>query len=183
MRKNRIPDYVSAVLPALLWLLFRYAGKSLPPAAAVCAEWILPAAAVFWYCRKNRFSAFRLPVREFVLWTGIGIACGILNRICFGKPAELIPSVSSFLLMCILSPAAEEMIYRGIVYERCLEFLPSAGALLLNSLLFAAAHGTAAGMAAALAAGILFSAARKKTGSVTAPVLLHVMSNTVVFLF
>ncbi len=183
MQKSRIHDYLSSLLPAVLWLLFRYAGKHLPPAAADCAAWIIPAAAVLWYCLQKQLSVFRLPVREILLWTGIGIVCGILNRICFGKPAEAIPSFSAFFLLCVLSPAAEEMIYRGSVYERCLGFLPATGAAVLNSLLFAAAHGTPGRMAAALIAGILFSLAREKAGSVTAPVLLHIMINTVVFLF
>ncbi len=182
MQRSRIPDWLAAVLPALVWLLFRYAGKSLPPAAADIFAWIVPAAAVLWYCRRKKASAFRLSFREFLLWTGAGIACGILDRLCLGKPAGADSSVSAFLLMCILGPAAEEVIYRGFVYERCLRFLPLAGALLLNSLLFAAAHGTPAGMAAALIAGILFTLAREKAGTVTASVILHIMVNTVVFL-
>ena len=183
MQRSRIPDYFSAVFPALVWLLFRYTEKALPPAAAVCAAWVLPVCAILWYCRQRRISAFRLPVRQILLWTGIGIVCGILNRICFGKPAQPPLSFFTFFLLCILSPAAEEIIYRGFVYEHCLAFLPAAGALVLNSLLFAAAHGTVTAMAAALAAGMLFSLARGKTGSVAAPILLHIMTNTVVFLF
>ena len=182
MQKSRIHDWLAAVLPAIVWLLFRYAGNSLCPAAAEIFAWGIPAAAVLWYCRQRRASVFCLSFSEFLLWTGVGTACGILDRGCFGKPAGPDPSVSAFLLLCILSPAAEEIIYRGFVYERSLRFLPLAGALLLNSLLFAAAHGTPAGMAAALIAGILFTLAREKAGTVTASVILHIMVNTVVFL-
>ena len=183
MKRRGFRDYLTAVLPALVWLLFRYAGKCLSAAVSSCMEWIVPAAAVLWYCRRHGNAAFRLPVREVLLWTGIGIACGILNRTCFGKPGEWTSSVSAFFLLCILGPAAEEIIYRGFVYERCLRFLPAAGALVLNSLLFAAAHKTSAEMAAALVAGILFSLAREKSGSIAAPVIAHVMINAVVFLF
>ena len=183
MQRSAIHDWLAAFLPALVWLLFRYAGKSLPPAAAAIFAWIVPAATVLLYCRKKAASVFYLSFSEVLLWTGAGIALGILDRICFGKPAGLNPSVSEFLLLCVLSPAAEEIIYRGFVYERCLRFLPAAGALVLNSLLFAVAHGTPAGMAAALIAGILFTLARKKAGTITAPVILHIMINTVVFLF
>lgn len=182
MQRSRIPDWLAAVLPALAWVLFRYAGKSLPPAAEGILAWIVPAAAVLWYCLRKNVSAFRLSFREFLLWTGAGIAFGILDRLCLGKPAGQNSSVSAFLLLCILSPAAEEVVYRGFIYERCLLFLPAAGALALNSLLFAAAHGTPAGMAAALVAGIFFTLARRKAGTVTAPIILHIMVNTVVFL-
>lgn len=182
MQRNGIPDWLAAVLPALVWLLFRYAAKSLPPAAADLFAWVIPAAAVLLYCLQRKTSVFRLSFCEILLWTGVGIVCGILDRICFGKPAGPDPSVSSFLLLCILGPVAEEAVYRGFVYERSLRFLPVVGALVLNSLLFAAAHGTPAGMAAAFIAGIIFSLAREKSGTVAAPVICHIMVNTVVFL-
>ncbi len=182
MQRSKIHDWLAAVLPALVWLLFRYVGNSLSPASAKLIAWVLPAAAVLWYFRQRGPSVFGLSFPELLLWTGVGIACGILDRVCFGKPAGPEPSVSGFLLLCILSPAAEEMIYRGFVYERCLRFLPASGALVLNSLLFAVAHGTPAGMVAALIAGILFTLARVKAGTITAPVILHIMVNTVVFL-
>ena len=182
MERSRIHDWLAAVLPALVWLLFRYAGNNLPPAAAEFFAWFIPAAAVLWYFRQRGTSVFYLSFPEILLWIGVGTACGILDRFCLGKPAGPEPSLSGFLLLCVLSPAAEEIIYRGFVYERCLHFLPAAGALILNSLLFAAAHRTPAGMAAALLAGILFTFARKKAGTITASIVLHMMVNTVVFL-
>jgi membrane protease YdiL (CAAX protease family) len=182
MQRSRIPDWLAAVFPALVWLLFRYAAKSLPPVLADVFGWVIPAAAVLWYCLRRKASVFCLSFCEILLWTGVGITCGFLDRICFGKPAGPDPSVSSFLLLCILGPAAEEAVYRGFVYERCLCFLPAAGALVLNSLLFAVGHGTPAAMAVAFIAGILFSLARKKSGTVVAPVICHIMVNTIVFL-
>ena len=182
MERSRMRDWLAAFLPALAWLLFRYAGNSLPPAAEGFIAWVIPVSAVLWYWRQRGTSVFCLSFPEFLLWVGVGTACGILDRVCLGKPAGPEPSVSGFLLLCILSPAAEEVVYRGFVYERCLRFLPAAGALALNSLLFAAAHGTPAGMAVALVAGILFTLARRKAGTITAPIILHIMVNTVVFL-
>lgn len=183
MWKTGIRDWLPAVLPAAALLLFRYAVKGLPPAAEVCLSCFLLAASAFWYRRKKRSAAFRLPVGACLLWTGTGIAFGILNRICFGKPADTSAGMAAFLLLCILGPATEEIVYRGLVYEFCLRFLPAAGAVLLNSLLFAAAHGSPEQMAVAFAAGVLFSFARKKTGTVIVPALMHIMANMAVFLF
>ena len=89
----------------------------------------------------------------------------------------------AFLLVCVLGPITEEILDRGLVYEHCLRFLPVAGAILLNSLLFAVAHGSPVQMAVAFAAGLLFSLARKKTGTVTAPVIMHILINLSVSLF
>jgi membrane protease YdiL (CAAX protease family) len=195
MQKPSVRDWLSAVFPALIWLLLRYAGKNLPPAAQIGLTAGLFVAAIIWYCREKESSSsrhcrsrkgiavFRLSGKDILLWTGVGIACGLLNRLCFGKSADASSGVPAFLLICVLGPITEEIIYRGLVYERCLRFLPETGAILLNSLLFAVAHGSPAQMAVAFIAGLLFSFARKKTGTVTAPVIMHIIINLSVFLF
>ena len=196
MQKNTIHDWLRAVLPALVWLLLRYAGRNLPPWAEVCLTAVLLVAALCLYCRVYKpfsaaqdrsgnkiLSVFRLPAKGWLFWIGIGIACGALNRLCFGKTAETSSGAVAFLLVCLLGPITEEIIYRGLVYEGFLRFLPEAGAIVLNSLLFAAAHSSPAQMAVAFLAGLLFSYARKKTGTVTAPVILHILINLSVFLF
>ena len=183
MRKTGIRDWLLAVLPAAALLLFRYAVKNLPPAAELCMACVFLTITALWYRREKRPAAFRPPAGACLLWTGIGIAFGIMNRICFGKPADMSAGIAAFLMLCILGPAAEEIVCRGLVYEFCRRFLPEAGAVLLNSLLFAAAHGSPVQMAVAFAAGVLFSLARKSTGTVIVPVLMHMMANMAVFLF
>ncbi len=183
MEKNGIREWVAAVLPALVWLFLRWAGKGLPPAAEFSLVLVILGVSAFLYRREKGAGVFRLSGRDCLLWFAAGIACGFLNRFCFGKPAEVMPGVPGFLLLCILGPLAEEIIYRGFVYERSLQFLPAAGAVLLNSLLFAAAHGSPAQAAFAFAAGILFSFACRKAGSVTASMILHMIMNMIVFFF
>ena len=183
MEKNGFRNWLSAVLPALIWLTLRWAAKGLPLSAELGLVFVILAGSVLWYCRENRTRAFRMSGRELLLWIGIGFACGFLNRFVFGKPAEVLSGAYGFLLICILGPLTEEIIYRGFVYERSMRFLPAAGAVLLNSLLFAAAHGFPAQAAFAFAAGILFSLARRKSGTVTAPAVLHIIMNMVAFFF
>ena len=183
MEKNSIREWISVILPVLIWLLLRYAGRNLPPAAQIGLTGFLLVVAAFLYVREKGPAAFRLSGRDLLLWTGVGLICGLLNRFCFGKSAEASPGVPAFLLVCVLGPITEEILYRGLVYEHCLRFLPVAGAILLNSLLFAVAHGSPVQMAVAFAAGLLFSLARKKTGTVTVPVIMHILINLSVSLF
>ena len=183
MEKKSVREWISVILPVLIWLLLRYAGRNLPPAAQIVLTGLLLIAAAFLYCRGKGIAAFRLSGRDLLLWTGVGIVCGLLNRFCFGKSAEASSGFSAFLLLCVLGPVTEEILYRGLVYERSLRFLPETGAILLNSLLFAVAHGSPVQMAVAFAAGLLFSLARKKTGTVTAPLIMHILLNLSVFLF
>ena len=183
MEKKSVREWISVILPIMIWLLLRYAGRNLPPAAQIALTGLLLIAAAFLYCHGKGIAAFRLSGRDLLLWTGVGIVCGLLNRLCFGKTAEPSSGVSVFLLQCVLGPITEELLYRGLVYERCLRFLPETGAILLNSLLFSVAHSSPVQMAVAFAAGLLFSLARKKTGTVTAPIIMHIIFNLSVFLF
>ncbi len=183
MKKAGIRDWLYAVSPALAWLLFRRIVKSLPPAAEICLTCLILAAVFLLYCRKNGTAAFRLSGRECLVWIAAGFAFGLLNRTCFGKPSEVPSGIAGFVLLCVLGPAAEELVYRGLVYGHCLRFLPETGAVLLNSLLFSAAHGSPGLRAVSFAAGMLFSCARKQTGSLTVPVIIHMISNMIVFLF
>ena len=56
------------------------------------------------------------------------------------------------------------------------------GAAAVSALFFAAAHGTPVRMAGALAAGLALGLVRLKTGSVTAPLLIHMLLNLTAFL-
>ena len=180
MEKNSIREWISVILPVLIWLLLRYAGRNLPPAAQIGLTGFLLVVATFLYVREKGLAAFRMSGRDLLLWTGVGLICGLLNRFCFGKSAEVSPGVPAFLLVCVLGPITEEILYRGLVYEHCLRFLPVAGAILLNSLLFGLAHGSPVQMLTACVAGILLSLARKKTGTVLAAVLMHMAMNILV---
>ncbi len=182
MKRKEIHDWILATAPAFCWLLLRYAvrnGSSVMESLLTASVLIGSAWEIF---RLEGTEAFRLHRRACLQWLLMGLICGALNRLLATLP-DFVPADRSWLLMCILAPAAEELIYRGLVYHRCLRFLPEKGAILVNTLLFAAAHGSPARMVIAFLAGLLFSTARKRTGTVTVPVLLHISMNAAVFLF
>ena len=182
MQYKKALGWLYAVSPALILLFFRLAVRTLPPAAEISLMSIAFILATFWYLRKKKTPPGRLSVLQSLLCTGTGAACGVLSWLCFGKPADYSPGIPAFLLLCVLGPATEEIVYRGLVYEQFLRFLPESGAILLNSLLFGVAHGSAVQMVIACITGILFSLARKKTGTVLASVLMHMVLNTMIFL-
>ncbi len=203
---NHIRGWARAVAPALIWLLVRWAGKALPPAGEMCLTGAGLAAAAWALHREKGKAVFRLEGnalpqsgkalqpsgkalpqswKALLLYAGIGAAIGIsvwgLSRVWPGIADVREISLYSFLMLCLLGPAAEEIIYRGLVYGRCREFLPEAGAVLVSSLLFAAAHGTMARMIAALVMGALLCLARKRTGGIAAPMIMHMTANLAAF--
>ncbi|MBQ8072957.1 MAG: CPBP family intramembrane metalloprotease [Clostridia bacterium] len=181
MGNSPVARWLRAVSPALIWLLLRHAGKGLPPAVGICLEAALAAAAWWLFRREKGKTGFRLEGKAGLLFLGIGMLWGLAGRLCFGKPAGQENSLAAFFRLCILGPAAEEILYRGLVEGRLRRLLPENGAAAVSALLFAAAHDTPARMACALAAGILFSVAFRKTGSLAVPVLMHMVINMAAF--
>lgn len=95
----------------------------------------------------------------------------------------------TFISLVILPPLAEEIMVRGFLYSSLKKGLPTAGAVIVTSLLFASAHlpeGGAAGplYIAAIDTFLLSLAAiylREKTGRLWAGMTLHALKNGVAF--
>lgn len=182
MRNKPLRDWLLAVAPALAWLALRRAGNGLPMAARIGLEGAAFAAAAWLLLREDGRSVFRLTGRDALLSIGLGLLLGLGGRLCFGKAEGAEATASAFFLLCVLGPAAEEVLYRGLIYGRLRRRMTGMGAAAVSALFFAAAHGTPVRMAGALAAGLALGLVRLKTGSVTAPLLIHMLLNLTAFL-
>lgn len=90
-------------------------------------------------------------------------------------PAEM---VRSLLVMGILAPLTEELVFRGLLYrawEAKWGWIP---AMLASSALFAAYHPN---IVPAFVAGILYACVYRRTGSIWAPILVHAAFNVLVW--
>lgn len=96
----------------------------------------------------------------------------------------------TFISLVILAPLVEEIMVRGFLYSSFRKAMPKIAAMLVTSLIFAAAHlpeGGAAGplYIAALDTfilGLVLVYLREKTGSLWASITLHAVKNGVAFL-
>lgn len=86
----------------------------------------------------------------------------------------------AFLQLCVASPLAEELLFRGAV-QRLLRPYGAAIAIAVQAMLFASLHGGPAQAAFALPMGLLLGWAAWRSGSLRAGVLLHGLNNTVLF--
>ena len=180
MRNNPLAAWLRALAPAFCLLALRRAGRGLPGWGRLWLEAAVLAAAVWLFCRESGKEGFRLSGKGCFLWIGLGALCGGALRLLFGKPAGPEEALG-FLTVCVLGPACEETVYRGLVEDRLKPLLPGALSAAVSALLFAAAHEGPARMACALGAGLLFSLARRRTGSLTAPILMHMTVNLLSF--
>ncbi|MFO7838848.1 MAG: CPBP family intramembrane glutamic endopeptidase [Desulfosalsimonadaceae bacterium] len=86
-----------------------------------------------------------------------------------------------FLVGGVVGPAAEELLYRGLLYS----FLRKWGIFLAvggSTLLFVLSHGTGQGLSLTrIAGGIIFCLAYERSKSLAAPLVIHILGNTAIF--
>lgn len=95
--------------------------------------------------------------------------------------AGLYAEGTAMLLICqgIIVPAAEELMFRGVLFRRCREQMGFWNSAFSVSLFFALVHGTVTQLAYTLILGMFLAYFYEKYGSLKAPVLLHIMVNAV----
>lgn len=129
------------------------------------------------------FRGYWILVALGIAWgLGAGVVVGYLHpaaRDWFTLPKAPISVVSSFLLVVVLAPVAEEMLFRGWLYtglRQSFGFLP---ALVTTAILFALAHWEKTHLyaAAVLPIGFALGYVREKTGSTRASALFHALYN------
>ena len=133
--------------------------------------------------------AFRSS-RSYWLLVAVGIAWGLAAsavvehllpaaRDWFTLPSAPVAVISSFLLIVVLAPLAEELFFRGWLYTGLRPRLGFAWTLGITSALFALGHWEKTHLyaAAVLPVGLALGWVREKTGSTRATALFHALYN------
>lgn len=143
------------------------------------------------------YGLLAAPVYFALYLIGIGVVSHFVpsfnvnqqQDIGFNNVQGTLPLILTFISLVILPPIAEEIMVRGFLYSTLKKAMPTIGAVLLTSALFASAHLPEGG-----AAGPLYVAAvdtfilslvliylREKTGGLWASITLHAIKNGVAF--
>lgn len=85
------------------------------------------------------------------------------------------------LLYGVISPIAEEMLFRGILYGRCRRYLGVLPGILLSSILFAILHGNLVQGIYAFLMGMLICGIYERYHSFFASVIFHAAANVTAF--
>ncbi len=92
-----------------------------------------------------------------------------------------IPLLQGLVLYGFVSPLAEEMLFRGLIYNRMKKYFPVAAAGVISSILFGAYHGNVVQGAYGALLGALIAYSYEITGDFRIPVFVHGMANSIVF--
>ena len=83
-----------------------------------------------------------------------------------------------FLLICLLVPFYEEIVFRGVILDACQRYLNFTAANVIQAVLFAAIHMSLYLFPVFLLFGLIAGFMRKNTGGLLAGIVFHVMNNT-----
>lgn len=88
-------------------------------------------------------------------------------------------AIAAVIVLAVLAPIAEEMVFRGLLYGWLRGFLPFVLVAILTAVLFGAAHGEWAHAIAAGVLGLLLAFIRERSGSLWPCIAAHVANNLV----
>lgn len=198
-----------AAAPALLYTILTNVVHMLFAAGGLIASGILlQAVSVFicllffgWYAyragitvRSRKRGIFCYPA-SFCYVMAV-VLCGVVNNYLFSIIMSAVEEFSTgywrvtavfyhnglgieILTLCILGPAAEELVYRGLVYQRLRERGSAAAAAVWSALLFGVMHFNLVQGVYAFVLGILLAHIVYQTGSLLAAAAAHMAANLV----
>ena len=85
--------------------------------------------------------------------------------------------IQFLIVVCIIAPVGEELVFRGVLWWGLEKFLPSYVVLVITSILFACAHVDVLHVLAVFPLGVLFGYLRYKTESIWPPMIAHATNN------
>lgn len=89
--------------------------------------------------------------------------------------------ILAFFTLVVVAPIAEEVLFRGYLFGRLQKFVPVWIAILVTSVLFGLVHGAWNVAIDTFALSIVMCVLRVSTGSLWAPILLHMTKNGIAF--
>ncbi|MFV0527717.1 MAG: HAD hydrolase-like protein [Lachnospiraceae bacterium] len=95
-----------------------------------------------------------------------------LSATVFDNPLPLL-----LLVIGVLGPVSEELVFRGLVFTRMKKYMSPGKAILLSSLLFGLYHMNVVQFIYATCLGILMAALYEREKSLLAPMLYHIAAN------
>ena len=89
--------------------------------------------------------------------------------------------ILAFIIIAIVAPIAEEIIFRGFLYGRLRKHINMPVVMLLTSLLFAFLHGQWNVAVNVFATSVVLCSLREITGTIYAGTLVHILKNAIAF--
>lgn len=97
-------------------------------------------------------------------------------------PSRAKPFVANFVVVALLAPVVEELMFRGLGFSLLRRF-GKVAAILLVGLAFGLAHGLVEALPLLAAFGVALAYLRSETASVVPPIILHSLFNAIALVY
>jgi membrane protease YdiL (CAAX protease family) len=104
----------------------------------------------------------------------LGIEPQGMKQVIEFVPRQVVPSL---LLLAVLAPIVEELVFRGLIYGWIAGRWNTMAGFIVSSLAFAAAHFEPAHVVLVLPLGLLFGWMRRRTDSLLPSLVSHILNN------
>lgn len=92
-------------------------------------------------------------------------------------PARAAPFVANFVVVAVVAPIVEELVFRGVGFAVVRQLAGTTAAVVVTSVLFGLAHGLVVALPILVFFGLVLAAIRSRTQSVYPPTILHGIFN------
>ena len=97
-----------------------------------------------------------------------------------GRPA--VEYAVAITAVAVLAPAVEELFFRGYVFNAYLQAKGIRASYIFSSLAFSLVHGLPALLLAIFGTGLVLAYTYRRTGTIVAPIVAHVLNNSIAFI-
>ncbi len=161
--------------------------------AAICIVIFYFAVRRLWMKRTYRYVQVRSGMRPYlltaVLSAGFTLAANLFvnavgmfnyaqDYVAIARQMYSEPLYMQVLAIALLVPMAEELMFRGLIYERMRGFMSEKNAIIVTSVLFGFYHGNWIQIVYAFFFSLLMFFVYNKCGDFKSPLLFHIISNT-----
>ena len=171
---------------ALVWLFFkpylRRKGQSLKALVGL-ARWPQIKDSLFGVGAYVVYMALALASFVLVSYFLPHVNLNQAQDLGINRPADVLGYILTFVMLVILPPFVEEVLFRGFLFGTLRRGFPWWLSALLTSLLFGLAHQQVNLFIDTFILSLVLCYLREKTGSIWAGMLVHSLKNTLAFLY
>lgn len=101
----------------------------------------------------------------------------------FAHPPSGAQLLALLLLVCVVGPLFEELVFRGVLYGSLRQVMPRPAAMVVSAAIFALVHADLPALLPIFILALFMAFVFEKTGSLVPSAVMHMMQNTTTFIF
>lgn len=161
---------------------------SISPYILIPVYFIITTILIYKY--NIKIKIFSIQKEKYFFYTSLGISISIFfNMIIFkffkiNQTVDSIKPIMNIISSGIIGPIYEEILFRGIFYNKLLKFNSSKKSLIITTICFSLIHFSPIKIIYALGLGYVFTKIYQQDNNILSPIIIHVSANiTSIFLF